>query len=97
MSKISYRYKNCCKFALFFMVANEIQIYNALKEKLGDETAKELTQYIELKIKTEVAQETKGLATTEELLKTKVEILRWLFASWATLMATIIFGILKMK
>lgn len=60
-----------------------------LSEKVGKETAKNLTQYIENKIKKEFEDSSKSLATkqdiadlTEKIANTKAEMIKGMFIFW---------------
>jgi len=77
------------------------KLYELLSSKLGKETAENLTTFIEHKIKNEVEGNTQTLATKEELLKmkseleakiseTKVDLIKWMFAFWVTLVLMIV-------
>lgn len=53
--------------------------YSLLSGKLGKESAENLTTYIEEKIKGEVEDKTKNLATKADLAENKTEIIKWIF------------------
>jgi hypothetical protein len=53
-----------------------------LSGKLGKESAENLTTYIEKKIKEEVEDKTKILATKADLAENKTEIIKWMFVFW---------------
>lgn len=67
------------------MTITEIQLYDLLTEKLGKETAKSVTTYIEQKILKEVESESKHLATREDLEKGFKEQTRWILGVFITL------------
>lgn len=65
------------------------KLYDLLSEKVGKETAENLTQYIENKIKEEFQDSSKSLATkqdiadlTEKITNTKAEMIKWMFIFW---------------
>jgi len=72
------------------------QLYTLLSEKVGKETAENLTVYIEEKIKDEVKTQSNTLATKEDiaLLKqdinnvelkiaeTRADMIKWMFIFW---------------
>ncbi len=58
------------------------KLYALLSGKLGKEPAENLTTYIEEKIKEEVEDKTKILATKADLGETKTEIIKWMFIFW---------------
>ena len=53
------------------------QLYRLLSDKVGKETAENLTQYIKRKVKDEVKNETRHLATKEDLANVKMEMIKW--------------------
>ena len=71
---------------------SEIQLYELLSEKLGKETAKSVTTYIEQKIESEIERETKTLATREDLERGFKEQSRWILGVFITL-ALMILGL----
>ncbi|WP_262246206.1 hypothetical protein [Parapedobacter soli] len=58
------------------------KLYSLLSNKLGRESAENLTTYIEEKIKDEVGDKTKILATKADLAETKSEVIKWMFIFW---------------
>lgn len=58
------------------------KLYSLLSGKLGKESAENLTTYIEKKIKEEVEDKTKILATKADLAENKTEIIKWMFVFW---------------
>ena len=56
-----------------------------MSEKLDKETAKSVTTYIEQKIESEIARETKTLATREDLERGFKEQIRLIFGGFITL------------
>jgi len=82
-----------------------IDIYTALREQVGDQQAKMLTEYIEQKTNETVEQKATGLATKEDIhrlevtmAKDKAEMLKWMFiyfTSQITIQTGIIVGLLK--
>lgn len=71
-------------------------LYSLLSEKVGKETAENLTVYIEEKIKDEVQTQSNILATKQDVVNTKqeiaalevklsektAEIIKWMFIFW---------------
>ena len=68
------------------------ELYSLLTEKVGKETAQNLTAYIEQKIEKEVDYSTKYLATREDLEKGFKEQSRWMLGVFITL-ALMILGL----
>jgi len=69
------------------------QLYTLLSEKVGKETAENLTNYIEDKIKDEVKLQSDVLATKQDLANielklserigdTRTEMIKWMFIFW---------------
>jgi len=72
-------------------------LYALLSEKVGKETAESLTTYIEEKIEKDVANETRHLATKEDLVATREQLergfkdqARWLLGVCITLVIMIL-------
>ncbi|MEH0007097.1 MAG: hypothetical protein V6Z82_00030 [Flavobacteriales bacterium] len=53
------------------------QLYRLLSDKVGKENAENLTDYIERKVKDEVKNETRHLATKADLANVKTEMIKW--------------------
>ena len=66
------------------------KLYELLSIKVGKETAENLTNFIEQKIKEEVENKSQMLATKADLATTKVDLIKWIFAFWITLASMII-------
>lgn len=64
------------------MTISITRLYDLLSVKVGKETAETLTTYIEEKIKDQFADNSKMLATKEDLVNTKAEIIKWMFIFW---------------
>lgn len=79
------------------------KLYSLLSEKMGKETAENLTTYIENKVKEEMEQATKVLATKDQVadVKTsvaevKADIIKWMFLFWiGQIAATVAIILLK--
>jgi len=72
---------------------NQIKLFQILKEKLGDKEAEALVTFVEAKVKAESEQNLKALgslASKEDLLKTKVDLIKWTFSFFVVLMLAII-------
>lgn len=73
------------------------KLYEILSSKVGKEVAENLTTFIEHKIKDEVENKSQMLATKEDIAatkeditKAKIEMIKWMFAFWVTLVLMII-------
>jgi demethoxyubiquinone hydroxylase (CLK1/Coq7/Cat5 family) len=60
-------------------------LYSLLSEKLGKENAENLTSYIENKIEKDIEQQTRHLATKEDLERGFKEQSRWMLGIFITL------------
>ncbi len=79
------------------MVITSIDLFNVLKEKIGEQQAKSLTEYIEVKVEQKFESQKQMLATKEDvknleikLAETKSDILKWVFAMFVSLALMII-------
>lgn len=72
----------------------EIELYEILKEKVGEREAKTLVEYIETKVEKKFEEKKDLLATKEDLAnlktelmvqieKTRSDIIKWMFIFWA--------------
>ena len=61
------------------------KLYDILSDKLGKESAENLTTFIENKIKEELGNKSQILATKEDLAHAKVDLIKWMFAFWVTI------------
>jgi hypothetical protein len=72
------------------------ELYSLLTEKVGKETAENLTTYIESKIDKEVEHTTRHLSSKEDLAKglseTKTDMIKW-FVSLFIALAMMIIGL----
>lgn len=76
------------------MYVAEIELYEILKEKVGERGAKTLVEYIEAKVEKKFEKKKDLLATKEDLAnlkrelmvqieKTRSDIIKWMFIFWA--------------
>lgn len=75
----------------------EIQLFNSLKEKLGNKEAKELVSYVKQSISVGLNEQLPHLASKEDLLKletkiteTKVDVIKWVVGVFFALAMMII-------
>ncbi|MDI9364653.1 MAG: hypothetical protein QM541_06860 [Flavobacterium sp.] len=84
----------------------EIQLFNVLKKKLGEQEAEQLVSFVQFEIKEEVKRKSETLATKEDLaevkgsLETKLaqmesKLILWAFVFWATQLGAM-FAFLKL-
>jgi hypothetical protein len=65
------------------MQVAEIELYEILKEKVGDKEAKALVEYIEAKVEKKFQEKKDILATKEDLANLRADIIKWMFIFWA--------------
>lgn len=58
------------------------RLYELLVPKMGKEASENLITYNENKIKTELENTCKHLASKEDLANTKSDIIKWMFVFW---------------
>lgn len=63
---------------------SDIQLFNALKKKMGDQEAEQLVSFVKSEVKSEVETKTVHLATKEDLAKTESKLILWAFVFWIT-------------
>lgn len=72
----------------------EIQLFNALKKKLGEKEAEELVSFVKNSVEEKFEKETKKLVTKgdlkTEVANLKVEMIKWVVALFITLSLMII-------
>ena len=72
----------------------EIQLFNALKKKLGEKEAEELVSFVKKSVEEKFEKETEHLVTKgdlkTEIAKLKVEMIKWVVALFITLSLMII-------
>jgi len=72
------------------MAITEIQLYSALKLKLGDQEAQQLVEFVKAEVKDELDAKTNQFATKEDLANAKVDIIKWVFGFFVVLIIAII-------
>lgn len=75
----------------------EIELYEALKEKLGAKEAKSLVEYVETRIEKKLEEKKDVLATKQDIANLEVkieavksEIIKWMFLFWIGQLASLI-------
>ena len=71
------------------MAITEIQLYTALKQKLGEAEAQNLVEFVKSEINDELAAKTMYLASKEDLANAKVDIIRWVFGFFVVIILSI--------
>lgn len=76
------------------MQVSEIQLFQMLREKIGEKEAQSLVEYVETKVEKEFDSKRDVLATKEDLAReignTKSEIIKWMFIFWVGQLAAMI-------
>ncbi len=60
-----------------------IDLYNLLKEKIGEQQAKALTEYVEQKVDASFENAKENLGTKKDLYETKAGFLKWMIVLFA--------------
>jgi len=73
---------------------SEIQLFQMLREKIGEKEAQSLVEYVETKIEKEFDGKRDVLATKEDLAReignSKSEVIKWMFIFWVGQLAAMI-------
>ena len=79
------------------MEVSDIQLFQILKEKVGEQEAKTITEYIETKVEKQFDLKKDVLATKKdiadlrfEMANQKSEIIKWMFIFWIGQLASMI-------
>jgi hypothetical protein len=79
------------------ITTTDIQLFQILKQKLGEKEAEALVTFVDNKLKESNESNMKTVATKEDILKlevkiaeTKVETIRWVFGFFVALMLAIV-------
>lgn len=60
----------------------QIDLYMALRGKIGETEAKLITEYVDQKVDSSFVLSKEHLATKKDLAEVKSELLRWMFVFW---------------
>jgi hypothetical protein len=70
------------------ILISDIQLFNALKSKLGDTEAEQLVSFVKSSVKAEVTEQVPNIATKDfveaKVNDAKFQIILWAFVFWAT-------------
>lgn len=79
------------------MSISEVSLYKALRNKLGDETASELVEFVKGEVNAEMDRKTDTFLTKEDKLdliekmnKDKIDLIKWMVALWVSAIGLII-------
>ncbi len=70
------------------MSSLELALYDNLRKKLDDETARQLISFVKEEIRDEIGQN--RLATKEDVSQAKIDLIKWMFGFWITLVMLIL-------
>ncbi|WP_295653520.1 hypothetical protein [uncultured Mucilaginibacter sp.] len=72
------------------MQVSEIQLFQILKEKLGEKEAQNLIEFVETKVEKEFDSKKDSLATKEDLANVRSDVIKWMFIFWVGQLAAMI-------
>ena len=72
------------------MQVSEIQLFQLLKEKLGEQEAQTLVEYVETRVVKEFDSKKDSLATKEDLANVRSDVIKWMFIFWVGQLAAMI-------
>jgi hypothetical protein len=64
------------------MTITEIDLYNILRLKIGEQEAKTLVEFVESKIDKKLEEQKDTIATKSDLQAVKAEVIKWMFIFW---------------
>ncbi len=75
------------------MRISEIELFNTLKKKLGEEEAEQLVNFVKASVNNEVNEQVPNIATKDfveaKISEAKFQIILWAFVFWATQLAAV--------
>ena len=72
------------------MQVSEIQPFQILREKIGENEAKALVEFVENKVEKEFDSKKDTLATKEDLANVRSDVIKWMFIFWVGQLAAMI-------
>ena len=60
----------------------EIDLYNILRSKLGEQEAKCLVEFVESNVEKKLEEKKDNIATKSDLFAIKAEMIKWMFIFW---------------
>jgi len=72
------------------MHVSEIQLFQMLKDKIGEKEAQSLVEYVETKVEKEFDSKKDTLATKEDLANVRSDVIKWMFIFWVGQLAAMI-------
>ena len=71
------------------MSVSALKLYDLLKSKLGEKEAETFMEVLEEKVQLNVDTFKSSLATKEDFHQTKIDLIKWVFVFWISLMLMI--------
>ena len=71
------------------MSVSELKLYELLRSKLGEKEAETFLEVLEETVQKKVDSAKSQLATKDDLHQTKIELIKWVFAFWISLIIMI--------
>ena len=65
------------------MTITEIDLYNILRSKLGEQEAKCLVEFVKSNVEKKLEEKKDSIATKSDLFAVKAEMIKWMFIFWA--------------
>ena len=64
------------------MTLTEIDLYNILRSKIGEQEAKNLVEFVESTVEKKLEEKKDIIATKSDLQSVKAEMIKWMFIFW---------------
>lgn len=71
------------------MSVSEIQLFNILKERIGEKEAQSLVEFVESRVEKEFEKNKDHLATKKDIAESKADMIKWMFIFWIGQIAAI--------
>ena len=72
------------------MRVSEIDLYNMLKKKIGEEEADSLVSFIKTEVTSTFNDQKDYFASKEDVANAKADIIKWIFIFWVGQLAAVI-------
>ena len=79
------------------MTISEIQLYNSLKLKLGEQQAQDLVEFVKTEIKDELEAKTNIFSTKEDLANLKADLIKFMYIQSGAIVGIILSVMAAMK
>jgi hypothetical protein len=64
------------------MIITEIDLYNILRSKIGENEAKSLVEFVEINLEKRLEERKDNIASKSDLHSVKAEMIKWMFIFW---------------